>query len=126
MQPAKSDYVPLQYRQTFYDFNGIDAPVNEKRMQLQLQGGLGDARTGFSFAQNSCVGTAVCSDVSQPVGNVHHFQVDAGVDVQSFLTWHLLIRPQFDLHYVPNLTRQFGSNLVPQGTIWVGYNFGER
>jgi hypothetical protein len=126
LQPAKSDYGPLQYRQMFYDFNGIYAPINEKRVQLQLQGGIGGARTGFSFAQNSCVGTAVCSNVSQPVGNSSHFQVHAGVAVQFFLTEHLFIRPQFDLHYVPNLTQQFASNAVPEGTIWVGYSFGER
>lgn len=126
LQPAKSDYGPLQYRETFYDFNGIYAPINEKRVTLQLQGGIGAARTGFSFSQNSCVGTAVCSNVSQPVGNASHFQVHTGVGVQFFLTQHLFIRPQFDLHYVPNLTQQFGSNAVPEGTIWVGYSFGER
>ncbi len=126
LQPAKNDYGPLQYRQTFYDFNGIYAPINEKRVTLQLQGGTGVARTGFSFLQDSCVGTAVCSSVSQPVGNSNHFQVHTGVGVQFFLTQHLFIRPQFDLHYVPNLTQQFGSNAVPEGTIWVGYSFGER
>jgi hypothetical protein len=126
LQPAKNDYGPLQYRQTFYDFNGIYAPVNEKRVALQLQGGIGGARTGFSFSQDSCVGTAVCSNVSQPVGSVNHFQVHAGVGVQFFVTQHLFIRPQFDLHYVPNLTQQFGCNAVPEGTIWVGYSFGER
>ena len=126
LQPAKNDYGPLQYRQTFYDFNGIYAPINEKRVTLQLQGGIGVARTGFSFSQDSCVGTAVCSSVSQPVGNSNHFQVHTGVGVQFFLTQHLFIRPQFDLHYVPNLTQQFGSNAVPEGTIWVGYSFGER
>ena len=126
LQPAKSNYGPLQFRQTFYDFNGIYAPVSEKRFQLQLQGGIGGARTGFSFAQNSCVGTAVCSNVSQPVGNSSHFQVHAAVGLQVYLTEHLFIRPQFDLHCVPNFTEQFGSNAVPEGTIWLGYNFGER
>jgi len=125
-QPAKSDYGPLQYRQTFYDFNGIYAPVNQKRVQLQLQGGIGGAKTGFYFSQNSCVGTAVCSSYSQLVGNSNHFQVHAGVGVQFFVTEHLFIRPQFDLHYVPNFTDQFGSDVVPQGTIWVGYSFGDR
>lgn len=126
LQPAKLDYGPLQYRQTFYDFNGIYAPVNEKRVKLEVQGGIGGAKTGFSFLQNSCVGTAVCSNSSLPVGNSNHFQVHAGVGVQFYLTEHLFIRPQFDLHYVPNLTQQFGSNAVPEGTIWVGYSFGER
>jgi Outer membrane protein beta-barrel domain len=125
-QPGKSDYGPLQYRQTFYDFNGIFAPVNEKRVQLQLQGGIGGARTGFSYFQNACVGTAVCTSQSQPVGNANHFQVHAGVGVQFYLTQHLFVRPQFDYHYVPNLTQQFGSNSVPEGTIWLGYSFGER
>ena len=125
-QPAKSDYGPLQFRQTFYDFNAIYAPVNEKDMQVQLQGGIGGARTGFSFTQSSCVGTAVCYSSTQAVGNANHFQTHAGVGVQFFLTDHLYIRPQFDLHYVPNLTQQFGSNVVPEGTVWVGYRFGER
>lgn len=126
LQPAKNDYGPLQFRQTFYDFNGIYAPVNQKRVQLQLQGGIGGARTGFSYTQSSCVGTAICSTSSQSVGNTSHFQVHAGVGVQVFLTDHLFIRPQFDLHYVPNLTDQFGGNAVPQGTVWVGYSFGDR
>ena len=125
-QPNQPNYGPLQYRQTFYDFNGIYAPINQKRVQVQLQGGIGGARTGFYYAQNSCVGTAVCSNYSQAVGNSNHFQVHAGIGVQLFLTDHVFIRPQFDYHYVPNFTDQFGSNSVPQGMIWVGYSFGDR
>ena len=126
LQPARSNYGPLQYRQTFYDFNGIYAPINQKRVQVQLQGGIGGAKTSFSFNQNSCVGTAVCTNYAEPVGNTNHFQVHAGVGVQVFLTEHIFVRPQFDFHYVPNFTQQFGSNAVPEATIWVGYSFGER
>lgn len=126
VQPAKSDYGPLQYRQSFYDFNGIYAPVNEKRVQLKLMGGIGGAKTGFSFVQNSCVGTAVCSNVSQPVGNANHFQLHAGLGVELFLTEHVFIRPQFDFHYVPGFTDQFGSKAVPGGMVWVGYSWGDR
>ena len=123
-QPGKSDYGPLQYRQMFYDFNGIYAPVNDKRVKLQLEGGIGGARTGFSVTQNACVGTAVCSTSSQTVGTSTHFQVHAGIGVQFMLTEHVFIRPQFDFHYVPNLNQQFGGNAVPEGTVWVGYSFG--
>ena len=126
LQPGQSNCGPLQYRQTFYDFNGIYAPINQKRAVLQLQGGIGGARTSFSFTQNACVGTAVCSSQNQPVGSSSHFQVHVGVGVQVFVTEHIFIRPQFDLHYVPGLTQQFGSNLVPAGTVWLGYNFGDR
>ncbi len=125
-QPVKNDYGPLQYRQSFYDFDGIYAPINGKRAVLKLAGGIGGARTSFSYTQTSCVGTAVCSTSAQPVGNANHFQVHAGVGLQYFLTDHVFVRPQFDLRYVPGFTDQFGSNVVPEGTVWVGYNFGSR
>lgn len=124
--PARSDYGPLQYRQTFYDFNGIYLPVNEKRVQLQIQGGIGGAKTGFGLFQSSCIGTALCSSSTQPVGSTNHFQAHVGIGFQIFLTQHIFVRPQFDLHYVPNFTDQFGRNAVPAATVWVGYSFGDR
>jgi len=122
--PSRRDYGPLQYRQTFYDFNGIYAPISAKRAVLQLQGGLGGAKTGFAFSQSACVGSAVCTNQTLPVGNSNHFQLHFGAGVQIFVTQHWFIKPQFDLHYVPNFTDQFGSNTVPAGMVWVGYNFG--
>jgi hypothetical protein len=126
LQPARQDYGPLQYRQSFYDVNGIYAPINVKRASLQLEAGVGGARTSFSFSQSGCVGTAVCTTSNQPVGSATHFQVHAGVGVQIFLTDHIFVRPQFDFHYVPGLTNQFGSDAVTEGMLWVGYSFGER
>jgi len=133
VQPAKSQFInipgfgPLDYRQTFYDFNGIYEPVHSKRVSLQLQGGIGGAKTGLSVTQNSCVGSA-CVKQTQPVVNSNHFQIHAGVGVSLFVTEHIFIRPQFDIHYVPNFTTQpgFGSDLVTAGMVWVGYNFGSR
>jgi hypothetical protein len=125
-QPVRQDYGPLQYRETFYDFNGIYAPINEKRVMLELQGGLGGARTSFSINQSGCVGTAVCTSQTVPVGNANHFQLHAGVGVELFLTEHLFVRPQFDYHYVPGFTDQFNSTSVVEGMIWFGFNFGSR
>ena len=124
-KPGKDDYAGLQFRQTFWDLNGILSPVNEKKVMVQLQGGLGAAKTSFSYTQN-CAGIAVCSSQSQPVLNTNHFQIHAGVGVQIFISGHVFIRPQFDLHYVPNFTDQFGSNLAPAATLWLGYGFGDR
>jgi hypothetical protein len=126
LTPARSDYGPLQFRELFYDFNGILAPINRKRLMVQIQGGIGGARTSFAFNQNSCVGTAICSNYIEPVGNASHFQVHVGLGVQLFVTDHLFIRPQFDYRYVPGFTDQFGSNSVPAGMVWVGYSFGDR
>jgi hypothetical protein len=138
VQPARSNYgspcslavdtACLEYRQDFYDFNAIYAPVNTKRVTLQIQGGIGGAHTGFAVNESgSCVGTAVCTSAqAEPIGTSNHFQIHAGIGVSLFVTEHIFIRPQFDLHYAPGLTDQFGSNVVPAGTIWVGYNFGDR
>jgi hypothetical protein len=124
--PARSDYGPLTYRETIWDLNGIFAPINQKKVVLQIQGGIGGAKTGFSFTQSGCVGTAVCSTQTSPVGSSNHFQIHAGVGVQIFVTDHWYVKPQFDYHFVPNLTDQFGSNSVIGGMVWVGYSFGDR
>jgi opacity protein-like surface antigen len=126
LQPSQEGYGPLNSRQTFYDVNAIYAPVTTKRASLLLEGGIGGARTSFSLTQSGCVGTAVCSTSTEPVGAANHFQVHVGVGVQIFLTEHIFIKPEFDLHYVPGLTNQFGSDAVPEGMLWVGYSFGER
>ena len=126
LQPSRETYGPLSSRQTFYDVNGIYAPVTTKRVSLQLEGGIGGARTSFAYTQSGCVGTAVCSTSTEPVGSANHFDVNVGVGVQIFLTDHIFVRPAFDFHYVPGLTNQFGSDAAPEAMVWVGYSFGER
>jgi len=122
--PAKGNYGPLQFRQLFYDFNGIIAPVNEKRVVLKLMGGIGGARTSFSFDQSACIGTAICQTSTISLGSSSHFQLHAGVGLEIYLTQHLFVRPQFDWRYIPNFTDQFGKNSVPGGMIWIGFGTG--
>jgi hypothetical protein len=124
-KPVKNDYGPLQYRQMFYDINGIFAPINQDRFVLKLIGGIGGARTGFSYKQEYCVGTAICQSETTSLGTSSHFQLHAGVGLQYFVNDKVFIRPQLDLHYVPKLTDQFGSNSVVGGTIWIGFRSSE-
>jgi hypothetical protein len=126
VQPSRETYGPLESRQAFYDVNAIYAPISTKRYSLQFIGGVGGARTSFAYSQSGCVGTAVCSTSTEPVGTASHFQVHVGVAVNIFVTQHIFIKPEFDLHYVPGLTNQFGSDAVPEAMVWVGYSFGER
>ena len=125
-QPSRETYGPLSSRQTFYDANAIYAPFSTKRLAFNLEGGIGGARTSFAYTQSGCVGTAVCSTETEPVGDANHFQVHVGVNVEIFVTDHIFIKPEFDYHYVPSLTNQFGSDSVPEALVWVGYSFGER
>ena len=124
--PARGNYGPLQFRQTFYDFDGIVAPVRSKRATLKLMGGIGGAKTGFSYDSSSCIGNAICTSSSESIGSANHFQLHAGVGVEISLTEHLFIRPQFDFRYIPNFTDQFGSNVVPGGMLWIGFKSSSR
>jgi len=122
--PAKGDYGPLQYRQTFYDFNGIFAPINKSRAVLKLMAGIGGAKTSYSFDDTSCIGTAVCQKTTYPVGSSKHFQFHAGVGIEIYVTRNIFIRPQFDYRRVSNFTEQFGSNNVTGGMVWIGLRTG--
>ena len=137
-QPGKQTYVAfpandltgqtpitLQSRLTLFDFNGIYQPVRTKKVAFQVIGGVGGANLRFYEAGNtgSNIGPA---NFSQYFGSNNHFQAHGGVAVQFYLTDHVFLRPQFDIHYVPNLNQQFGSNLVTSETVWLGYTFGSQ
>lgn len=136
-QPAKANYVTfpqatveaggadLQSRATFYDFNAIFQPVKTKRVAFQIEGGVGGANLKFyanSATTDAIVGT---QNYSQYYESANHFQVHVGVGVQIFVSDHVFVRPEFDMHYVPNLT-QFGSNIVTQEMVWLGYSWGSQ
>lgn len=136
-QPKKSDYLTfqqqgvgtfgdvLQSRVTFFDFNGILQPIASKKASLQFQGGIGGANVKFYEKLTSSSAVLGNSNSSQFFGSSNHFQVHGGMGVQIFVTDHVFIRPQFDVHYVHNFS-QFGRNLVPSATVWVGYSIGDR
>src|SRR5882724_7587848 len=105
-QPTHHDYGPLRSRQTFIDANGIYEPIITKRAIVQLQGGIGSAKTSFTISQNACVGTAVCTKQVSSLGSANHFQLHFGAGVQIPITDRFFIRPQFVLHYGPTSTNQ--------------------
>ncbi len=140
MQPGKPTYASIpaesvsgvatqtaytfQSRTTFYDFNGIYQPVNTKKATLQLIGGFGGANTKF-YDNQSTTGLLGSSSYSSYLSSTNHLNLHAGVGVQIYINDHMYVRPQFDMHYVPNL-EQFGSNIVMQGMVWIGYTIGDR
>jgi len=62
---------------------------------------------------------------SQYAGSSNHFSVHGGVGVQIYVTDHVFIRPQFDVHYVTNFS-QFGRNIVTSEMVWIGYSLGRQ
>ncbi len=138
LQPAKETYVNLNAsaaasglntlavtsRMTLFDINGILEPVNTKKVALKLEGGIGGANLKFyeSGSSSSVLGS---QNMSQYFASANHFQVHGGLGVQIYVTEHVFIRPEFDVHYVRNLT-QFGSNIVTGEMVWLGYSWGDR
>jgi hypothetical protein len=139
IQPAKQTYVDLtssaasaglstlslDSRVTLYDFNGILEPVNTKKVAVKLSGGIGGANIKFyesGSSSNSLIGS---QNFSQYFGSSNHFQVHGGLGVQIYLTDHVYVRPQIDVHYVHNLS-QFGRNAITEEMVWLGYSWGDR
>jgi len=137
LQPGKQDYVAfpsspiqagganLQSRTTFYDFDAIVQPIKTKRAALELLGGIGGANLRFYASGTTSDAVLGTQSFSQLYGSSNHFQVHTGVGVNIFVTNNVFIRPQFDLHYVTNLS-QFGSNAVTEESVWVGYRWGSQ
>ena len=135
-QPSKQNYVTLnatsvgltsysiQSRTTLYDFDGIYQPVKTKKVAVKLYGGIGGANIKFYESGSSSNSLTGPQNFSQYFGSSNHFQVNGGFGVQIYVTEHVFIRPQFDAHYVHNLT-QFGSNLITQEMVWIGYTLGQ-
>ena len=121
-----STEVPVKSRQSFYDFDAVFRPIQTKRAALNIEGGIGGARTSLSYTQTSCVGNAVCASQSGAIGVANHFQEHVGIGAQIFVTEHFFVRPQLDLHFVQNFSGDFGRAVVPSGMVWVGYNLGSK
>ncbi len=123
---AQSNYMPseqLNVRPGFYDFNAVYQPTaGDKRVVPVLEGGIGGSKLSFYVSQSG--GTVF--NQSQFFVSSNHFQVHGGVGVKLYLKSDIFIKPQFDIHYVPNLTDQYGRNTVPEVTVSIGYTFGRQ
>ena len=116
-------YAGLGYRPSFYDVNAVFAPpLHTRRIQPELQVGLGGMRLGFYQNQSDCNSFTGCSASSSLLGSSSHFQVHELAAVRIYLTHRIFVRPEVDLHEVKNLF-QFGNSFVPQYGVSLGYSF---
>ena len=115
----------LKDRVTFYQFDGIYRPYSTKKTSIDIIGGVGGANTKFYEAESSTGSLLGNTNSSQYAQSANHFQVHAGFGVQYYISGNIFIRPEFDIHYVPNFI-QFGSNIATSETVWIGYSFGNR
>jgi hypothetical protein len=121
---AQQGYLPsegLNIRPAFYDFNAVIQPFSgEKRVVPVIEGGIGGAKMSFYASQS----TGSFFNQSLFIASSNHFQVHGAFGVKLYVKSDIFIKPQFDVHYVNNLTDQYGRNTVPEFTISIGYTFG--
>jgi len=111
--------VTINIRPSFYDFNAVYQPGSgDKRIVPVLEGGIGGAKLSFYGVESGVFSS------SQLLGSSNHFQVHGAVGVKLYFKSDIFIKPQFDIHYVPHLTDQYGRNAVPEFTVSIGYTFG--
>jgi hypothetical protein len=127
---AQAPYLPLaslNMRPGFYDFNAVYEPVTgESRVVPVLEGGIGGARIALYETQNCTITGINCSSSFAAGINANHFQIHGGAGVKLYVKGNIFVKPQFDIHYVTNMTDQFGRNWVPAVTFSIGYSFGQR
>ena len=115
--------IPFTVRPAFYDLNAVYEPISgEKAVVPVLEGGIGAAHLSYYSSQTS----GALFTTSTIFGTTNHFQVHGGVGTKIYFKGDAFIKPQFDIHYVPNLNQQYGRNFVPEFTVSIGYTFGSR
>ncbi len=121
---AQGDYAGVGDRPIFYDFNGIWAPtIGTKRVRPEFQAGLGGLNLRFyGGGQYFDPYTGQYTDF---LGSYNHFQLHAGAGLRFYVSQHIFVRPQFDYHWVHNLTDQFSSNSVPAWSVAIGFDSRE-
>jgi hypothetical protein len=123
---AQADYLPnegLKVRPGFYDFNAVYQPTSgDKRIVPVIEGGIGGAKLSYYVSQSA--GSLFTQ--SQFYSSSSHFQIHGAVGVKLYVKSDIFIKPQIDLHWVDNLTDQYGRDFVPEYTISIGYTFGRQ
>jgi hypothetical protein len=115
----------INVRPSFYDFNAVYQPgPSSSRVVPVISGGIGGAKISAYINQQVCATSSLCINQSQFLTSSNHFQVHGAVGVKLYIHSNIFLKPQVDVHYVPNLTQEYGSNFVPQFTVSIGYTFG--
>ena len=123
---SQGDYAGVNYRPLFYDFYGVYQPLPKgKRVVPELMLGAGGVNVRFTSTSSYCNEFTGCSTSSSFLGSSNHFQARAGAAVAFYVTPHIFLKPEVDVHYVNDFF-QFGNNWVPEYSVAVGYRFGER
>jgi hypothetical protein len=91
----------------------------------EIQGGVGGVNMRFYYNSQYCDQFAGCSSSNSYLESSNHFDVHFAAGVRFYVKNGIFVEPRVDLRYIHNFF-QFGSDLVPEYTVNVGYTFGRH
>ncbi len=120
----RGPYAGLQYRPVFYDVNAVYYPLsNVRRFAPEIQGGVGRSKLTFYDTPQFClIAPQGCRSTNAEIETQNHLQLHFSGGVRISIWKGVFVRPQVDIRWIDNFTA-FGSSLVPEYTLAVGYTF---
>jgi hypothetical protein len=106
------------YRPILFDFNGVYQPRINKKVGLDLMGGVGWQSTRFYLPY--CTNNFTCNNYTSS----NHFLIDAGAGLRYYAYGNLFIRPEFHYYHIVNNTDVFTNNNVIRVGGSIGYTIG--
>lgn len=112
-----TDIFLTPYRPFFYDFNAVYAPTVGKKIQPELQGGIGIESLRFYTPFLTCGTFSGCTNFS----STNHFMTHVGGGLRFYVTDRIFIRPEAHFYFVRN-NLEFSGPRVQRFAISVGYS----
>jgi hypothetical protein len=108
------------YRPIFYDFNFVAAPPLGKKVQLDLQAGVGGLDIRFYQPVFTC-NFFGCTNFSSS----QHFSSHFGAGARLFVWHNVFLEPQANFYYIKN-NFEFSSNHAQRYTVILGYSLRNK
>lgn len=105
------------YRPILYDFNAVYGPPLGKKVQADLQGGIGLESLRFYQPFFTCSGLTGCTNFVSS----NHFLVHVGGGIRFYVTNSIFIRPEAHFYFVHN-NFEFSGPRVNRYGISIGYS----
>jgi len=115
------DIFQQPYRPLFYDFNAVYAPELGKRVQGELQGGIGIESIRFYTPFFTCGAFSGCTNFDSS----NHFMTHVGGGLKFYVTESIFIRPEAHFYFVQN-NLEFSGPHVQRFGVSVGYSMKNR
>lgn len=109
------------YRPIFYDFNAVYGPQLGKKVQAELQGGVGLESLRFYTPFLSCGTFSGCTNFVSS----NHFLTHVGGGLRFYVTDSIFIRPEAHFYFVHNNV-EFSGPRVGRFTVSLGYSLKNK